>query len=377
MRLKVLSVSSVLLLCACDGSKGPTAMAPQTPAVEYVTLHAQPITLTTSLPGRTSAVRTAEVRPQVSGVIIKRYFVEGSEVKAGQQLYQIDPASYQAAYDKTMATWKSAADTAQRYKGLVDSNAISRQQYDEAVAAERSDAADVQTAKVNLTYTKVLAPISGHIGRSLFTEGALVTTGQSSDLTTISQLDPIYVDVNQSSEDLLKLRRALESGKLQAAGSNSAKVSLMLADGSHYAEQGKLEFSEVTVSQSTGSVTIRASFPNPKHILLPGMFVRAQLQQGVDEAGLLVPQEAVQHDVKGNPYVYALKADNTVEQRSITTGQMMSGQWMVTSGLSADDKVITNGLQNIRTGMKVNASERANTPEVSAKNLSMTDPTAQ
>ncbi|MBF7996874.1 efflux RND transporter periplasmic adaptor subunit [Rahnella laticis] len=377
MRLKFLSVSTVVLLSACDGSAGSTSPAAQVPAVNVVTLHSQPVTLTTRLPGRTTAVRSAEVRPQVSGVIQKRLFVEGSEVKAGQQLYQIDPSTYQAAYDRAMATWKSADATARRYKPLVEAQAVSRQQYDDAVAAEREAAADVETARVNLQYTKVYAPISGHIGRSLSTEGALVTSGQTAYLTTIDQLNPIYVDVSESSQDLLKLRRALASGKLQSAGENAAQANLTLEDGSKYALPGKLEFSEVTVSQSTGSVTMRASFPNPHDELLPGMFVHAELQQGVDDKGILVPQEAIMHDVKGAPYVYVVKADNTVEQRSITTGQMMNGYWLANQGLNDGDKVITDGLQNVRAGAKVNATERPASAPAAQANLAMTDPSAQ
>ncbi|MCX2946270.1 efflux RND transporter periplasmic adaptor subunit [Rahnella perminowiae] len=377
MRLKLLSVSTVLLLCACDGTASSASPAGQVPAVNVITLHSQPVTLTTSLPGRTTAVRSAEVRPQVNGVIQKRLFVEGSEVKAGQQLYQIDPSTYQAAFDRAMATWKSADATARRYKPLVDAQAVSRQQYDDAVAAEREAAADVETARVNLQYTKVYAPISGHIGRSVYTEGALVTSGQTASLTTIDQLNPIYVDVNESSQDLLKLRRALASGKLQSAGENAARATLTLEDGSKYPLPGKLEFSEVTVSQSTGSVILRASFPNPHDELLPGMFVHAQLQQGIDEKGLLVPQEAIMHDVKGSPYVYVVKADNSVEQRAITTGQMMNGNWLVNQGLNDGDKVITDGLQNVRPGAKVNATERKASAPAEQANLAMTDPSAQ
>jgi len=377
MRLKFLSVSTVVLLSACDGSASSASYAAQIPSVDVVTLQSQPVTLTTSLPGRTTAVRSAEVRPQVTGVIQKRLFVEGSEVKAGQQLYQIDPSTYVATYDRAMAAWKSADATSRRYKPLVEARAVSQQQYDDAVASEREAAADVETARVNLQYTKVYAPISGHIGRSLYTEGALVTSGQTASLTTIDQLDPIYVDVSESSLDLLRLRRALASGKLQAAGDNAAQARLTLEDGSQYPLPGKLEFSEVTVSQSTGSVTLRASFPNPHDELLPGMFVHAELQQGVDDKGIMVPQEAIMHDVKGAPYVYVMKADNTVEQRSITTGQMMKGVWLVTQGVNGGDKVVTDGLQNIGPGSKVNAKERQNNAPAEQANLAITDPSAQ
>lgn len=377
MRLKVFSLSTLVLLSACDGSAGSAAPAARPPAVNVVTLHSQSVALTTRLPGRTTAVRSAQVRPQVSGVIQKRLFVEGGEVKAGDQLYQIDPTSYQAAYDRAMATWQSAAATAKRYKPLVEAHAVSQQDYDNAFAAEREAAADVETARVNLQYTKVYAPISGHIGRSLFTEGALVTSGQTSQLTTIDQLNPIYVDVNESSLDLLQLRRALALGQLQSVGDNAAKATLTLEDGSQYALPGKLEFSEVTVSQSTGTVTLRASFPNPHNELLPGMFVHAELQQGVDDQGILVPQEAISHDVKGAPYVWLVKPDSTVEQQPITTGQMMSGDWLVTGGLHNGDRVVTDGLQNIRTGTKVSASERKTSVPTADNNMSTTDPSAQ
>lgn len=377
MRLKVLSVSTVLLLSACDGSSSAPQAAAPAPAVEYVTLQSQPVTLTTSLPGRTDAVKTAEVRPQVSGVILKRTFVEGGEVKAGQQLYQIDPATYQAAYDKALATYKSAAATSTRYKGLVSSNAVSRQVYDDAIASTGEAAADLETARVNLQYTKVYAPISGHISRSSVTEGALVTNGQTADLATITQLNPIYVDVSESSTNLLQLRRALADGKLASAGENAAKVQLTLEDGSQYTLPGKLEFSEVTVDEGTGSVTLRASFPNPNDELLPGMYVHATLSQAVDQNGILVPQESIMHNNKGGAYVYVVKADNTVDERDITTGQMMSGNWLVTSGLNAGDRVITDGLQSVHVGGKVNGTERKQAPDLTVTGLSMTDSTAQ
>jgi membrane fusion protein (multidrug efflux system) len=330
------------------------------------------------LPGRTSAVRGAEVRPQVDGIILKRLFTEGSEVKAGQPLYQIDPATYQAAYDKAQATLTNANAVAKRYKPLSEAHAVSGQVYDDAVASAKEAAADLETARVNLNYTQVKAPITGHIGRSMFTEGALVTSGQSSYLTTIQQLDPIYVDVSESSQDLLRLRRALAEGHLKAAGDNAAAVQLTLEDGSQYNQEGKLEFSEVTVDEGTGSVTMRASFPNPHNELLPGMFVHAILQQGVQEQGILIPQEAVSHDVKGKPYVYVVKTDNSVEQRAITTGEMAHGEWLVSQGLAAGEKVITDGLQSVRTGIKVSASERQNVAaSANDNNSSMNDLSAQ
>ncbi|MEA9391565.1 efflux RND transporter periplasmic adaptor subunit [Acerihabitans sp. TG2] len=378
MHRKIYIASMVILLSACDRAASPRIQA-VIPEVDVMTLHTQPVALSTSLPGRTSPVRSAEVRPQVNGIILKRYFVEGSDVKAGQQLYQIDPATYQAAYDKAAATLANASALAKRYKSLSQAHAISQQQYDDAVASEKEAAADVETARVNLTYTKVLAPISGHIGRSLFTEGALVTNGQSSYLTTIQQLNPIYVDVTESSQDLLRLRHALASGKLKSAGDNAAAVGLILADGSHYSHEGKLEFSEVTVDEGTGSVTMRASFPNAGGELLPGMFVHAMLSQGVQEQGILVAQEAVGRDVKGRPYVYVVTHDNTVEQRTITTDRMYGDSWLVTQGLRAGERVITQGLQNVRVGGNVKATEQIEdktAPSVT-NNLSMTDPSAR
>ena len=254
MQLKLLSASLIFLLAACDQNSSPSA-APQVPAVDVVTLTAEPVTLMTQLPGRTTAVRTAEVRPQVSGIITKRLFTEGGEVKAGQPLYQIDSASYQASYDKALATLNNANMLVKRYKPLAEAHAISSQTYDDAVAAAKTAQADLTSARVNLNYTQVKAPISGHIGRSLSTEGALVTDGQTSYLTTIQQLDPIYVDVSESSQDLLRQRRALANGQLTAAGDNAAVVKLTLEDGTEYAQTGKLEFSEVTVTESTGTGT--------------------------------------------------------------------------------------------------------------------------
>ena len=375
MRLQILPVSLIFLLAACDQAPAPGA-SNQPASVGVTTLQSEPVTLFTQLPGRTTAVRTAEVRPQVSGIILKRLFTEGGEVKAGEPLYQIDPASYQAAYDKAEATLTNANKLAQRYKPLAAAHAISGQSYDDAVASAREAQADLETARVNLNYTKVRAPISGHIGRSLSTEGALVTNGQTSYLTTIQQLDPIYVDVSESSQDLLRQRRALAEGKLQVVGENAAAVKLVLEDGSTYPQQGKLEFSEVTVDQSTGSVTMRAAFPNPNRVLLPGMFVHASFPQGVADQGILAPQEAIMHDTKGNPYVYLVNADSTVVQQTITTGEMINGKWLVTSGLKTGDRVVVDGLQNVKGGSKVSATESQ--PKAAPQaNLTTTDPSAQ
>lgn len=368
-----------LLLAACDRTSTNNTQSAQPLQVDVVTLHAQPITLSSNLPGRTTAVRSAEVRPQVGGVIQKRLFTEGTDVKEGQQLYQIDPATYQASYNKALATLTNANALVKRYKPLAAARAVSEQTYDDAVSSALQAKADLDTARVNLEYTKVKAPISGRIGRSSYTEGALVTSGQSSALTTITQLDPIYVDVSESSQDLLRLRRALAQGQLKSISSHEAAVQLTLEDGSAYPHEGKLEFSEVTVDQGTGSVTLRATFPNPERALLPGMFVHALLKQGVQEQGILVPQEAISHDVKGHPYVFVVKADGTAEQRSITTGEMRDGQWQVISGLNEGEKVVVTGLLKVRSGAKLSATERSQSASDTANkvSLSMTDPSAQ
>lgn len=378
MRLKLLSASVVFLLAACDQGGGQPA-ASSVPQVGVTTVNSQPVTLLTQLPGRTNAVKTAEVRPQVSGVVQKLLFTEGGEVKAGQPLYQIDPATYKAAYDKALASWQNDAMVVKRYQPLAAAHAISQQTYDDAVAAERSAKADVETAKVNLDYTLVKAPIAGHISRSLVTAGALVTNGQSDYLATIQQLDPIYVDVSESVADLLRLRRAMAQGKLAKVDDNTAAVKLQLEDGSAYPLEGKLAFSEVNVSETTGTVVLRAVFPNPHNELLPGMYVHAILPQGVQQQGILLPQEAIMHDTKGQPYVYVVKGDSSVEQRSITTGEMVKGDWLVNSGLKSGEQVIVNGLQSVRSGSKVKAVAAAtqDTPDAGSVSLSMTDPSAQ
>jgi len=378
MRLKCLSASVVFLLAACDqGGSQPAASS--VPQVGVTQVTSQPVTLMTQLPGRTTAVKTAEVRPQVSGVVQKLLFTEGGEVKAGQPLYQIDPATYKAAYDKALATWQNDAMVTKRYQPLAAAHAISQQTYDDAVAAERSARADVETARVNLDYTLVKAPIAGHISRSLVTAGALVTNGQTDYLATLQQLDPIYVDVNESVADLLRLRRAMAQGKLAKVDDNTAAVTLRLEDGSVYPLEGKLAFSEVNVSETTGTVVLRAVFPNPHNELLPGMYVHAILPQGVQQQGILLPQEAIMHDTKGQPYVYVVKADSSVEQRNITTGEMVKGNWLVNSGLKSGEQVIVNGLQSVRSGAKVKAvpATTRDTPDARSVSLSMTDPSAQ
>lgn len=351
-----LVVSLALVACKQEDA-GNTATADKKLDVGVVTIQSQPLALLTELPGRTTAVNRAEVRPQVSGVILKRLFKEGSDVKAGQQLYQIDPASFQATRDKAAATLFSAHAQAQRDKPLAAANAISQQQYVSDIASEREAAPDLKTTDINLNYTQVRAPLSGTIGRSSVTEGALVTDGQSTALATITQLDPIYVDVTQSYGDILRMRREFDSGQLTRVGDNAVKVSLTLDDGSTYSLAGRLEFSEVSVDEGTGSVTLRATFPNPKHLLLPGMFVHAKLNEGTNQNAILVPQKAISRDSQGNATVFVVDGNDQAKQISITTSQMYGGNYLVTNGLSNGDKVIINNLQSVKDGQKVNPTE--------------------
>ena len=346
---------AVSVLAACGKENKPPAA--QTPEVKVVTLKDETVTLDSSLPGRTTAFRIAEVRPQVDGIILKRLFVEGSDVKQGQQLYQIDPATYEATAKSADATLASARLLAERYGRLVGDEAVSKQQHDEAKAAYLQAQSTADRAHIDLRYTKVLSPISGRIGRSVVTEGALVTNGQATALTTVQQLDPIYVDVTQPSTTLLRLRRELADGRLQAAGTNAARVTLKLEDGSTYPEAGRLEFSEASVDPSTGSVTLRAVFPNPRHELLPGMFVHARLAEGVKTSAILAPQRGVTRDLKGQATSLVVNANNEVEQRVLKTDRTIGDKWLVTDGLKAGDRVIVEGLQFVRPGAKVKATE--------------------
>ncbi|ARP94359.1 efflux RND transporter periplasmic adaptor subunit [Bordetella genomosp. 13] len=359
-------------LAACGKQDAPQQAQAAKPQVGVVTLKTQPVSLFTELPGRTSAFRSAEVRPQVNGILQKRLFTEGGEVKARQQLYQIDPALYQAEFDSrkaALARAEAQARTAsllvQRYKPLAETRAVSRQTYDDAVAARDQAAADVlaakaalDTARINLVYTKVLSPIDGIIGRSAVTEGALVTANQTTPIATVQQIDPIYVDVTQSSVQLLRLKSALAEGMLkQSGGEQAAEVTLTLEDGTRYAQTGKLQFSEVTVDPSTGSVVVRAVFPNPDRKLLPGMYVRARLSEGVAPEGLLVPQRGVTRNQRGQPTALVVNAENKVELRLLKADRAVGDQWLVTDGLSAGEKVVVEGLQQVRPGIEVAASE--------------------
>ncbi|MCU1738910.1 MULTISPECIES: efflux RND transporter periplasmic adaptor subunit EmhA [Pseudomonas] len=355
----VTAVALASLLSGCKEEKA-AAPAPPAPQVGVVTLQTQAFTLTSDLPGRTTAYRIAEVRPQVNGIILKRLFKEGGDVKAGQQLYQIDPSVYEATLKSAEANLQSTKSISDRYKQLVNEQAVSRQEYDTAVANRLQSEAALQSAQINVRYTKVYAPLSGRIGRSSVTEGALVSSGQTDAMATISQLDPIYVDVTQSTAELLQLRRELESGRLQKAGDNAASVKLTLEDGSQYKQDGKLEFSEVTVDETTGSVTLRAVFPNPDHTLLPGMFVHAQLQAGVNSAAILAPQQGVTRDLKGLPTALVVGPDNKVELRQLKASRTVGSQWLIEDGLKAGDRVITEGLQFVRPGVEVKATEATN-----------------
>ncbi|PQQ38290.1 efflux RND transporter periplasmic adaptor subunit [Photorhabdus laumondii] len=367
----VLVLSGSLALSGCnDKDSQQVAGNQQAPEVGIVTLKTEPLMVTTELPGRTSAFRIAEVRPQVSGIILKRNYKEGSDVKAGASLYQIDPATYQADYDSAKADLAKAQAhaeitrlTVNRYKSLLGTNYVSQQEFDKASADYAQADAIVQAAKavvetnrINLAYTKVTAPISGRSGKSTITEGALVSVGQPTALTTVQQLDPIYVDVTQSSDDYLRLKNEIAKGIVQKED-NKAKVHLIMENGKNYSETGYLEFSDITVDETTGSITIRAIFPNPNEELLPGMFVRAKLEEGIRQDSILVPQQGVTRTPRGEATVMVVGADEKVEPRVITTNQAIGDKWLVASGLKAGDRVIVTGLQKIKPGIPVKAEE--------------------
>jgi len=354
---------AALLLSAC-GKKDPPPPPPK--QVGVVTVQMQPVTLTTDLPGRTSPYESSEVRPQVDGIILKRLFREGETVHAGQTLYQIDPAPYaaaaanaRAALARAQASIASTAALARRYGELVKINAISRQDYENATAAANQANADVaaqraalRSAEINLRRTRISAPISGRIGTSTFTVGALVTAAQAQPLTTIQRLDPIYVDINQSSVDLLKLRKQILAGQLSRGGA-AARVGLTLEDGSEYNHKGAFQFADVTVAPDTGTVTVRAIFPNPEGLLLPGMYVRAHLTEGTQAQGILVPQQAVSRDEKGNPQAFVVGAGDKLEIRQLTTSRAIGNSWLVTSGLKPGDRLVMDGTMMAQPGMPV------------------------
>jgi membrane fusion protein (multidrug efflux system) len=354
---------AALLLSACGKQTPPP---PPPPKVGVVTVQMQSVTLTSELPGRTSPYESSEVRPQVDGIITKRLFREGEMVRAGQVLYQIDPAPYaaaaanaRAALARANASIASTAALARRYGELVKINAIAKQDYENAIASANQAQADVgaqkaalQSAEINLRRTSIKAPISGRIGASTFTVGALVTAAQAQPLATIQRLDPIYVDINQSSVDLLKLRKSVLAGQVSRQG-NAARVGLTLEDGSDYGLTGAFQFSDVTVAQDTGTVTVRALFPNPQGLLLPGMYVRAHLIEGTQAQGILAPQQAVTRNEKGNPTAYVVGAGNKLEIRELTASRAIGSNWLVTSGLKPGDRLVMDGTLMLQPGMPV------------------------
>jgi membrane fusion protein (multidrug efflux system) len=366
--MTVFALVGMLFLWGCDkDGQGKQVRPAPLPEVATVTIEPRPIELTTELPGRTSPYLISEIRPQVNGIIQKRLFKEGSDVKAGQLLYQIDPAPFQVAYElakaslgKAQANLPSVRSRAERYKELLVDKGVSQQDYDDASAAVEQAKADieywkssVEAARINLSYTRVTAPISGRIGRSSVTDGALVTAYQPAPLATIQQLDPIYVDVTQSSAELLRLKRNLESGRLITDGKNEKKVRLLMEDGTPYPLEGALQFRDVTVDPTTGSFNLRIVVPNPQHLLLPGMFVRAVVQEGIAEQAIMVPQQGVSRNPKGEPLALVVNDAGTVQMRMLKLNRAVGDQWLVSSGLSSGDRVIVEGMMNVRPGVAV------------------------
>ena len=356
-----------LLLTACNRQvQAPPAPVPE---VTTVTVARQPVLLTTELPGRTSPYRIAEIRPQVNGLIQKRLFTEGSDVKAGQELYQIDPAPFQAALDNAKAALGRAEANlpalqlrADRYKQALADKAVSRQDLDDASAALKQAQADiayyqamVETARINLGYARVVSPISGRIGTSTVTDGAIVTAYQPVALATVQQLDPIYVDVPQSTTELLRLQRRLEEGRIHHEGTNANQVRLMLGDGTGYPLEGTVQFRGGSEDPTTASVILRMVFPNPNGVLLPGMFLRAVVKEGVNAQAILIPQQAVSRDPKGNPLALIVNASGKVEQRMLSLDRAIGDQWLVSTGLAPGDRVIAEGMQKVRPGAEVKA----------------------
>lgn len=363
-----LSALAALPMSGCSKAHGANgAMAFPPPVVGVVTVEPQSVALTSELPGRTSPYLVSEVRPQVNGVITKRLFTEGSNVRAGQPLYQIDPAPYKAAYDsaaaglaKAQANLETVKLKAERYADLIKINAVSKQDFDDQNALARQAEADVasakaalESAKINLDYTRVASPISGRTGTSAVTAGALVTANQTTSLTTVQTLDPIYVDVTQSSAELLRLKQQIAGGDFDGAGADRAKVKLILEDGTPYPLTGDLKVSDVTVDPTTGAVTLRAVFPNPKSVLLPGMFVRAVVNDARAQKAILAPQRAVFRDPQGHPTAMVVDAAGKVELRVLQAPRTVGDNWLVTSGLNPGDRVIVEGVQKVKPGMPV------------------------
>jgi len=368
-----------VVLAACSRAPAP-GNAPQAPQVSVVTVHRGAVAVTTELPGRTSPYLVAQVRARVDGIVQKRDFTEGSEIATGELLYQIDPAPYQAALDSATASLRKAtanlASTtaqAERYKVLVTANAVSQQDYDNAVAAQGQAAADVATGKaavamaqINLGYTSVASPISGRIGPSLVTQGAYVQASAATLMATVQQIDPIYVDLNQASVEGLRFRSDVANGRLKLTGPDRARVTLFLEDGTQYSAPGTLQFTDITVDQATGSVTVRAIFPNPRFVLLPGMFVRARIEEGVDETALLVPQVGVTHDSSGRATALVVGTDDKVTVHPLKLRGTSANQWIVSDGLMEGDRVIVAGLQKVQPGALVRAVEWQTAPTAAA-----------
>jgi membrane fusion protein (multidrug efflux system) len=366
-----LAIVSLALLAMTGCQNNPQEARPSMPPpqVSVVTIQPRPVELTTELPGRTSAYRIAEIRPQVNGLIQKRLFTEGADVKAGQVLYQIDPASFEAALKnaeaaltRSRANLPAARSRVARYAELLAEKAVSQQDYDDATAALRQAEADIQywqatveTARINLDYTRITAPISGRIGRSTVTEGAIVTAYQPVALATIQQMDPIYVGVPQSTIELLRLKQRLADGRLNRDDTNHNRATLIMEDGSAYPQEGTLQFQDVTVDPTTGSVPLRAVFPNPDGVLLPGMFVQTVIKEGVNPAAILVPQQGVSRDRRGNPMAMIVDADGKTALRMLTVDRAIKDQWLVSAGLPPGDRVIVEGLKMLRPGTPVSA----------------------
>ncbi len=366
----VLILSFVVMSC---GEKKPGGFMP-TPEVAFVTIQVRPVVTTTELSGRTSANLIAEVRPQVSGIIQKRFFTEGSEVKAGQVLFQIDPALYQATLARVEANLTALELKVRRMRELLADKAVSQQEYDDVAAALKQLQAEVQSASINLKYTTITAPISGRIGKSNVTAGALVTAHQPLALATIQQMDPMYVDVTQSTADILKLRRQMHEGQLVRSGQSRQEVKLIMDNGTEYPLKGTMQFQDISVDPTTGSVILRIVFPNPDHILMPGMFVRAAVQEGIHKNAILVPQQAVSRDPKGSPLVLIVDKDGKVQQKPLTIDRAIGNEWLVSSGLEPGDRVVVEGLAKVKPGIPVKAVPFENIENNSGKNANAAPP---
>jgi membrane fusion protein, multidrug efflux system len=387
-RLIIISVTLIFCLILIGCGKKESGGPPPMPEVAFVTIQTKQVVTTTELAGRTSANLVAEVRPQVSGIIQKRLFTEGSNVEAGQALFQIDPALYQVALDNAKAALaRSEAQLstiqlrASRFKDLLVQKAVSQQDYDDADAALKQVQADIQygkatveTARINLRYTTITAPISGRIGKSSITEGALVTAQQPTVLATIQRMDPMYVDVPQSTAEVLRLRLGLKEGRLDQNGANQKKVQLIMEDGTVYPLAGTLQFRDVTVDQTTGSVILRVVFPNPNGVLLSGMFVRAVVQEGVNKQAILIPQQAVSRDPKGNPLALIVDNESKVQLRMLTLDRAIGDQWLVSAGLATGERLIVEGMQKVKPGIPVKAVPFENGEINRGKNNNATTP---